>query len=86
MRFVVSKEQFLKALNAANHAIVLKNPIPTLANFKLELSEKGLEVTGSNPEITIRSIVPYRNGEDEGILFKYCNCFGSGECRQNMAE
>ena len=40
MRFVVSKEQFLKALNAANHAIVLKNPIPTLANFKLELSEK----------------------------------------------
>lgn len=67
MRFVVSKEQFLKALNAANHAIVLKNPIPTLANFKLELSEKGLEVTGSNSEITIRSIVPYRNGEDEVI-------------------
>ena len=67
MRFTVSKDQFLKALNAASHAIAPKNPIPALNNFKLELSEKGLEVTGSNSEITIRSIVPYRNGDTEII-------------------
>ena len=67
MRFTVSKDQFLKALNAASHAIAAKNPIPSLNNFKLELSEKGLEVTGSNSEITIRSIVPYRSGETEII-------------------
>ena len=67
MRFTVSKDQFLKALNAASHAIAPKNPIPALSNFKLELSEKGLEVTGSNSEITIRSIVPHRIGETEII-------------------
>ena len=67
MRFTVSKDQFLKALNAANHAVASKNPVPALSNFKLELSEKGLEVTGSNSEITIRCIVPYRRGEEEII-------------------
>ena len=67
MRFTVSKDQFLKALNAASHAIAPKNPIPALSNFKLELSDRGLEVTGSNSEITIRSIVPYRSGENEII-------------------
>ncbi len=67
MRFTVSKDQFLKALNAASHAIGQKNPIPALSNFKLELSDRGLEVTGSNSEITIRSIVPYRSGDNEII-------------------
>jgi DNA polymerase III subunit beta len=59
MRFTISKDKLLKALNAASHAIGAKNPVPALANFKLELTDKGLEVTGSNSEITILSIVPH---------------------------
>lgn len=67
MRFTVSKEHFLKALTAVNHAIGAKNPIPALSNFKLDLTDRGLEITGSNSEITICSIVPYRYGEAEII-------------------
>lgn len=67
MRFTVSKEHFLKALNAVNHAIGSKNPIPALSNFKLDLTDRGLEITGSNSEITICSIVPYRYGDNEII-------------------
>ena len=67
MRLTIDKEQFLKALNYAGHAIAPKNPYAMLANFKLTLSEKGLEVLGSNSEITIRSIVPYMVREREVI-------------------
>jgi len=59
MRLSVEKEQFLKALNSASHAIAGKNADPVLANLKLELNERGLEITGTNTEITIKSTVPY---------------------------
>lgn len=59
MRLSVNKDQFLKALNIASRAVAGKNPDPVLANLKLELTEKGLEVTGTNSEIAIRSTVPY---------------------------
>ena len=59
MRLSVEKEQFLKALNSTSHAIAGKNADPILANLKLELNEKGLEIIGTNSEITIMSTVPY---------------------------
>jgi len=67
MRLTINKEQFLKALNAASHAVATKTPMPLLTNLKLELNEKGLEVTGSNNEITIKATVPYMIGEKEII-------------------
>ena len=60
MRFGIDKEAFLKALSSASHAIAAKNADPLLANLKLDLTERGLEVTGTNKEITIKSTVPYR--------------------------
>ena len=63
MRLTIDKESFLKALNNASHAINPKNPVAILSNFKLELNERGLDVTGSNNEITIRSTAPYMLGD-----------------------
>ncbi|MBQ4255507.1 MAG: DNA polymerase III subunit beta [Bacilli bacterium] len=67
MRLTIDKESFLKALNNAGHAIAPRNPIAVLSNFKLELNERGLEVTGSNSEITVRSFVPYSKGDKQLI-------------------
>jgi len=67
MRLSIDKEQFLKALNTASKAIASKSPDPLLANLKLDLNERGLEVTGTNREITIQCLVPYRIGEKEII-------------------
>jgi len=67
MRLTINKEYFLKALNDASHAIAPKNPIAILANFKIELNEKGLEVTGSNNDITVRSFVPYEKNGKQSI-------------------
>lgn len=59
MRFTIEKDQLLKGLSCASHAVAAKAPIPLLTNVKLDLNEKGLEITGSNSEITIKNTVPY---------------------------
>ena len=67
MRLSIDKEQFLKALNTASKAIAAKSADPLLSNLKLDLNDKGLEVTGTNKEITIQCLVPYRIGDKEII-------------------
>ena len=67
MRFTINKEKFLKALNAASHGVAVKSPNPVLSNVKLDLNEKGLEITGSNAELAIRVTIPYMEGETEII-------------------
>ncbi len=70
MRLNIDRNQFLKALLSASKAISSKNPMPILDNVKLDLTEKGLEVTGTNGEITVRSTVPYMIG-DKPIITNY---------------
>lgn len=58
MRFTIDKDQFLKGLLIAGHSIGNKNPNPMYLCFKLELTSRGLEITGSNGDITIWTLVP----------------------------
>ena len=70
MRFTIDKEQFLKGLTMASKAIPQKIELPILANVKMNLSEKGLELTGSDNNITIHTVVPYMI-EDKEIIRNY---------------
>ncbi|MGM9813423.1 MAG: DNA polymerase III subunit beta [Candidatus Enteromonas sp.] len=63
MRFHIQKEPFLKALLTVGRAAAVKSAVPALANIKIDLNEKGLELTGSNGEMTINVITPYQIGE-----------------------
>lgn len=67
MRFTIKREELLKALNIASRGIASKTPVPVLSNYKLELTEEGLFITGSNFDLTIRTQIPYKKGEDELI-------------------
>jgi DNA polymerase-3 subunit beta len=67
MRFTIKREELLKALNIASRGIASKTPVPVLSNYKLELTEDGLYITGSNFDLTIRTQIPYRRGEEELI-------------------
>ena len=67
MRFTIDKEALMKGLTLVSKAIPQKAEIPILANFKLEMSEKGLEITGSDNNITICTVVPFMIGEKEII-------------------
>lgn len=67
MRFTIKREELLKALTVASRGIAAKSPIAVLCNFKFELNEEGLVITGSNYDLSVRTIVPYSKGEEEII-------------------
>ena len=67
MRFTIKREEFLKGLNVAARAISSKNAKAVLENFKLELNERGLFITGTDENITIKTQVPYKLGEEDII-------------------
>ena len=67
MRFTIKREEFLKGLNIASRAVGSKVAIAVLTNFKLDLTETGLYITGSNRELTIKTFIPFRYGEEEVI-------------------
>lgn len=67
MRFTIDKETLMKGLTLVSKAIPQKAELPILANFKLALTEKGLEITGSDNNITICTIIPFMIGEKEII-------------------
>ncbi len=67
MKFTIDREQFLKGLMIAAKAIGSKSPIPVMSNVKIKMCEKGLELTGSNSEVTIQTTIPFRIAEKEII-------------------
>ena len=68
MRFIVKRDEFLKALLVAGRAVNSKSSaVPVLSNLKLELNEKGLAITGSNYELTIKTTIPYSRNDVELI-------------------
>lgn len=67
MRFTIKREELLKGLSVASKAIASKTPVAVLSNFKIELNEDGLFITGSNYDLTIKTMIPYSKGEVEII-------------------
>ena len=67
MRFTIKREEFLKGLNIAGRAVSGKSIMPILENLHIELTDRGLFITGSNLELTIKSQVPYKLGDVDVI-------------------
>lgn len=68
MRFIVKREEFLKALLIAGRAVNSKSSaVPVLSNLKFSLTDEGLYITGSNFELTIQTKIPYTVNDVEII-------------------
>ena len=67
MRFSVNREYLLKALTTVSKAVPQKAEYPILQNVKMSLNEKGLELVGSDNNMTIRTRVPYMVNDIELI-------------------
>ena len=67
MRFTIRRDELLKGLNIASRAVASKVAVPVLANLKFDLNEKGLFITGSNYDLTIKTFIPYKQDEIEII-------------------
>ena len=60
MRFIVKKDEFLKALLVVGRSVNNKSTaVPVLANIKFDLNDEGLCITGSNFELTIQTKIPF---------------------------
>ncbi len=67
MRFTIVREEFLKGLSIAARAVGSKVANPVLENLKIELDDRGLFITGSNFDLTIRTLIPYSSNDKEII-------------------
>ena len=68
MRFIVRRDEFLKALVIAGRAVNSKTAaMPELSNLKFLLNDEGLFITGSNFELTIQTKIPFSINDQEVI-------------------
>jgi DNA polymerase-3 subunit beta len=65
MKFTINKDEFTKGLLNVCKIINPKPVLPTLQNVKLVLDNNGLQLTGSNGDISISQLIPlFRNDKE----------------------
>ena len=67
IHFSINKAVFLQALNTTKRAISSKNAIPVLSTLKIEVSNEGIGLTGSNGQISIEHFISVQE-ENAGLL------------------
>ena len=67
INFSINKNLFLQALNTTKRAISLKNAIPILSTVKIDVTNEGITLIGSNGQISIENFISIKN-EDAGLL------------------
>ncbi|MGM9873557.1 MAG: DNA polymerase III subunit beta [Bacilli bacterium] len=71
MRFTIKRDEFVKGLTIVGKAVASKITIAVLANIKIQLNETGLFLTGSNFDLTIRTMIPYKDDNGNDIIRNY---------------
>ena len=73
IHFSINKNLFLQALNTTKRAISSKNAIPILSTVKIDVTNEGITLIGSNGQISIENFISQKN-ENAGLLI---NSLGS---------
>ncbi|MGX6979271.1 DNA polymerase III subunit beta [Vagococcus elongatus] len=68
MKFILNRNVFLNELNVVQRAISSKTTIPILTGIKIELSQEGLLLTGSNGDISIEKFLPKENEKAQLLI------------------
>jgi len=68
MKFTVSSSELLKGILDVSKAIPAKSTLPILENFLFVLRGGELEITASDSELTLRTIVEVESTEEEGSV------------------
>lgn len=67
INFSINKNLFLQALNTTKRAISLKIAIPILSTVKIDVTNEGITLIGSNGQISIENFISIKN-ENAGLL------------------
>lgn len=64
MKFDIMRDRLLDALNDVMKAVSSKTTIPILTGIKIDATDEGIQLTGSDADITIQTFIPVEeNGE-----------------------
>src|SRR5690554_1654171 len=70
MKFKISTETFVEAINNVNRALSNKTPMPILKSIKIDLSNKGMFLIASDSNITIKQFIPLIVNNKQVIYFE----------------
>ena len=66
MKFIIQRDQLIESVQNVMKAISSRTTIPILTGMKIEASEEGIKLTGSDSDISIESFIPQ---EEDGIVY-----------------
>ncbi|KGX85677.1 DNA polymerase III subunit beta [Pontibacillus litoralis] len=66
MKFTIQRDQLMESVQDVMKAISSRTTIPILTGMKVEATEHGVKLTGSNSDISIESFIPI---EQNGIVY-----------------
>lgn len=67
MKFDIMRDRLLDGLNDVMKAVSSKTTIPILTGIKIDVTEEGLRLTGSDADITIQTFIPVEENGDQLI-------------------
>ncbi|CAM5197392.1 Beta sliding clamp OS=Ureibacillus acetophenoni OX=614649 GN=SAMN05877842_105210 PE=3 SV=1 [Ureibacillus acetophenoni] len=67
MKFDIMRDRLLDALNDVMKAVSSKTTIPILTGIKIDVTEEGMRLTGSDADITIQTFIPIEDNGDQLI-------------------
>ncbi|PYZ91802.1 DNA polymerase III subunit beta [Salipaludibacillus keqinensis] len=83
MKFTIQRDRFVQSVQHVSKAISSRTTIPILTGIKIEASEEGVTLTGSDSDISIESFIPTEDGdhqlvelEQEGSIVLQARFFG----------
>ncbi|GAA0608433.1 DNA polymerase III subunit beta [Virgibacillus siamensis] len=65
MKFIIQRDQLISSVQNVMKAISSRTAIPILTGMKIEASQSGIKLTGSDSDISIESFIP---AEENGIV------------------
>ncbi len=68
MKLIISSSELLKGVMAVAKAIPAKSPLPILENFLFVLKDRTLEITASDSELTLRTLIEVESTIEEGKI------------------
>ena len=68
MKFVISSSELLRGILSVSKAIPTKSALPILENFLFNLKGDRLEITASDPELTLKTELEVENTSEEGQI------------------
>ncbi|MBR3891224.1 MAG: DNA polymerase III subunit beta [Bacilli bacterium] len=78
MRFIISRDVLESSLNIVSKAVTNKTPIAVLTGIKFDLTEEGLNLTGSDTDLSISTFIPVETNTSQNITV-----FSTGSCVLN---